>query len=105
MRSAHLRGIETQLFSDLVELNLQRIWRLRGAVPALWSARRLVGEDTQAIEFVTRHFVSHRLQRAGVERARDSVTAVCAAVKKRFEMHRGDRTVFLHSGLDVHQHR
>src|SRR5438128_11584722 len=98
MRSAHLRGIETQLFSNLAELPLQRITRLRRAVSALWSARRLVGEDAQAIEFVTRHFVSHRLQRAGVERARHAVTPVSAAVKKRFEMHRGDRAVFLHSG-------
>ncbi len=105
MRSAHLRGIETQLFSDLVELNLQRITRLRRAVPALWSARRLVGEDTQAIEFVTRHFVSHRLQRARVKRARDAVASVSPAVEKRFEMHRGNRAVFFHPGLDLHQHR
>src|SRR5712692_1796717 len=105
MCSAHLCRIETQLFGDLVEMNFQRIARLGRAVPALWSARWLVCENTQSFEFVLRHFVSHRLQRAGVERARDAVTPISAAIKKRFEMHRDDRAVFLHSGLDVHQHR
>src|SRR5712691_1743839 len=102
MRFAHRRGIETQLFGNLVEVNLQSITRLRRAMPALWSTRWLVGEDTQSFEFVTRHFVSHRLQRAGIERARDAIAAVSAAIKKRFEVHRGDRAVFLHPGLYVH---
>src|SRR6266566_200980 len=96
----HLCRIKSQLFGDLVELHFQCITRLWRSVPALWSARRFVGEDAQAIEFVTRHFVSHRLQRAGVESTRDSVTPVSAAVEKRFEMHRGDRAVFLHPGFN-----
>src|SRR5713101_9559790 len=104
MRFAHLSRIKSQVFGNLVELHLERITRLWCSVPALWSARRLVCENAQPIEFVTRHFVSHRLQRARIESARDAIAAVSAAIKKRFEMHRGDRAVFLHPGLYVHQH-
>ena len=103
--AAHRRRIEFQLFGDLVELNFQRVTRLRRSMSALWTARRLVGKRAQALKFVARHVIGDRLQRAGVERAGDAVAAISAAIEKRLEMHSGDRAVFLHAGLDVHQHR
>ena len=85
MLAAHLRRIEFQLFGDLVELNFQRITRLRRSVSALWTTRRFVCKRAQSLKLVTRHVISHRLQRAGVERARDAVTAVSAAVEDTTE--------------------
>ena len=72
---------------------------------SLRTARWFVCEHARALELVTRHLVRHGLQRAGVERARDAVTSIRAAIEKRFEMHRRDRAIFLHARLNVHQHR
>src|SRR5713101_4502910 len=99
MCSAHLCRIQTQLFGNLVEMDFERVTRLRCAMPTLGSARRFVGESAQALEFVTRHVIRDRLQSPGVERTRDSIAAIGPAVKERFEMHRRDRAVFLHPGL------
>src|ERR1051326_7196100 len=105
MPPSHLCRIEIQLLGDLIEMNFQRITWLRRSVPALRSTRRFVRENARSLKFVTRHFVSNGLERAGVEGAGNAVTSICPAVKKRFEVHRRDRAVFLHPGLDVHQHR
>src|SRR5258707_1190631 len=103
MRPAHLSGIESQLLGYFVEMDLKRVTRLRRAVSALGPARWFVGESAQALEFIARDVIRDRLQSTGVERARDAVAAVGAAIEKRFEVHRGDRTIFFHSGFDVHQ--
>src|SRR6266850_5974115 len=100
MRSAHLCRIQSQLFGDLIEMYLQRVTRLRRAMAALRPARRFVGESAQALEFVTRHVIGDSLQSPGVEGARHSIAAIGPAIKERFEMHRCDRAVFLHPGLD-----
>src|ERR1043166_5199247 len=103
MLPAHLGRIELQLFSNLVEMDFERIPRLRRTVPSLWSTGRLICKDAGALEFIARHFVRHRLQRAGVERARDAVAAVRATVEKRFEVNRRDRaTFFLARAGSVH---
>src|SRR5690348_6430977 len=104
MFAANLDGILSELFGDFVELNFERVTRLRRAVAALWTTRRLVREGAYALKLVTRHVIRHGLQRAGVEGARHAVTAVRAAVEVRLEVHRGDRTVVLHAGLHFHQH-
>ncbi len=70
---------------------------------ALGSARRFVGKGAQPFELVTRHFIGHRLQGAGVEGAGHSITSIRAAIEKRFEVHRGDSAVLLDAGLDVHE--
>src|SRR4030095_6565695 len=88
-----------------MEMNLQGVSRLWRAMSSLRSARWFVCESAQPFEFVTRHVVGHRLQGPGVERARDSIASVGAAIQERFEMHGGDRAVFLHSSLDMHQNR
>src|SRR5437588_1322679 len=105
MLTPHLGRIEIQLLCDLVEVNLKRVTRLRRSVSAFWTAGRLVRKHTCALKFVPGHFISDGLQGAGVERACDSITSIGAAIEKRFEVHRGDRAVFLHTGLDVHEHR
>src|SRR5262245_55487818 len=71
----------------------------------LRSARRLVRESAQPLEFVSGHVISHRLQRAGVKSAGDSIAAVGAAVQKRLEVHCRNGAVFFHPGLYLHQHR
>src|SRR5438105_11391941 len=86
-------------------MNFQSITRLRRSMSALWTTRRFVREDTRAFKFVARDVVRHSLQSAGVEGAGDSITSVCAAVEERREVHRRDRAVFFHTGLDMHQHR
>src|ERR1044072_9482336 len=103
MLTSHLRRIQIQLFSNFVEVNLKPISRLRRAVSALRTTGRFISEDARALEFVTRHFVRHRLQRAGVERARDAIASISAAVEKGLEVHSSDRTIFLDTGLDVHE--
>src|SRR6185503_9226873 len=105
MLAPDLNRIHSQLLGDLVEVNFERVTRLRRAVPALWTTRRLVRERTQTLKLVTRHVIRDGLQRAGVERARHAATAIRAAVEKRLEVHRGDRAVVLHAGLYFHQHR
>ena len=82
MRFAHLCRIQPQLFSNLVEMYFESIARLWRAVAAFGPARWFVGKDAQPFEFVAGHFVSHRLQRAGIERARHAVAAIGAAVEK-----------------------
>src|SRR3989442_768013 len=104
MLTTHFSRIEIQLFSNFVEMNFQRVTRLRRAVATLWPARRFVRKDAHAFELVARHLISNSLECAGVERARYAVTSVRAAVKERFEVHRGNRAVFLHPGLHMHQH-
>ena len=46
-----------------------------------------------------------RLQRAGVEHARDTVRAVRATVEQGFQVDAGDRAVALHARLELHQDR
>src|SRR2546428_14190181 len=104
MALAHLRGIQIKLFGNLVEMNFERVARLWCSMPAFWSTGWLVCKSAQSLKLITRHFVGHRLQRAGVESAGDAVAAIRAAVKKRLEVHRGDRPIFLHAGLHMHEH-
>ena len=98
-------GIERQPLGNLVELNLLAEAALRRAVTALWSARRLVGEDTASAKLVGGDVIGHGLQCAGVEGAGDTVGAVGAAVQHRLHPHAGDRAVPLDAGLEAHQHR
>src|SRR5438067_4221258 len=105
MLTTHFSRIEIQVLRNLVEMNFQRVTRLWRAVPTLRPARRFVREDAHALKLVARQFVGHGLQSTGVEGARYTVTSVCSAIKERFEVHRRDRAVFLHSGLHVHQSR
>src|ERR1041384_4705722 len=86
-------------------MNFQRITRLWRAVTTRWPTRRLIRKDARALKLVARHVVRNRLQSDGVEGARDAVTSVRSAVQERFEVHRGDRAVLPHSGLDLHQNR
>src|SRR5205085_3861996 len=105
MLTTHFSRIEIQLLRNLVEMNFQRVTRLRRAVTTLWPAWWLVREDAHALKLVARHVVRHGLQCAGVKGARYAVTSVRSAIKERFEVHRGNRAVFLHASLHVHQHR
>src|SRR5258705_1355191 len=82
----------------------QRITRLWRTVSALWAAWRFVCEGTQSLEFVTRHLIGNRLQRASVKRAGNAVAPISAAVEKRLKMHSCYRAVFLYASLDMHQH-
>src|SRR5206468_12944736 len=92
-----------QLDGDLVEVDLEREPGLRGPVPALRPARRLVGEDTAALELVARDLVRHRLERARVEGRGHPVGAIRAAVQVRAEMDREDLTVPPDTGPDPHE--
>src|ERR1041384_1405829 len=86
-------------------MNFQSVTRLRRAVTTLWTTRRFIRKDARALKLVPRHVIRNCLQGAGIERAGDAVTSISSSVQERLEMHRSDRTVFLHSGLHVHQHR
>src|SRR6185436_9850168 len=82
MLAPDLNRIHSQLLGDLVELNFQRVAWLWRAVPALRTTRRLVCESSQSLKLVTRHFIRDGLQRARVERTRDTVAAVRTTVEK-----------------------
>ena len=105
MLEAQLRRIHGQLLGDLVELHLEREPRLWGAMAALGSAGRFVGECSCALKLVPWHVIRHRLQRARVVRAGDAVGAIPAAVQERLEVHRRDRAVLFHAGFHPHERR
>src|SRR5262249_21356220 len=96
---------DRQLLGDLVELNLLTESALRRPVSALGPARRLVGEHPATLKVIRRDVVGHRLERTGIERARDAVRAVSATVEQRLDVQAGDGAVALHTGLEVHQDR
>ena len=73
--------------------------------PRLGPQGGLLVNTRSALEFVARHVVGDRLQRARVERAGDTVTSVGTAIQKRLEVHPGNRAVFFHAGFDMHQAR
>ena len=104
-RLAVLKGVETEVLGDLVELALESVTRLRRSVAALRTAWRLVRVHADAIELVRRDAVGHGEQGAGVIRRRDAVRRVRAAVEPALVMHRRDRAVLLHTGADAHLHR
>jgi hypothetical protein len=99
------RRIHAELLGDLVELDLLAEARLRRSVPALRAARRLVRERAAGLEPVARNLVGHRLQHAGVERARDAIRAVAAAIDQRLQADAGELAVLRHAGAELHQHR
>ena len=105
IRSRSSAGSSPELLGDLVELHFLAEARLRRAVAALGSARRLVGEDAACLEAVAGQLVGHRLQCAGVEGARDAVRPVAAAVDQRLQMHPCELAVIHHAGAESHQHR
>ena len=82
MSFAHLGRIKIEFFSNFVEMNFERVAWLGRAVPSFRAARRFVGEDAQAVELVTRHFVSDGLQSAGIEGACHAVAPVGAAIEE-----------------------
>src|SRR5687768_204375 len=99
MLLTNLRRIERQLFGNLIELDLDSVTWLRRAMAALWTTRRLIREYAHALKLVTRHVVCDCLQCARVERARDAVAAIGAAIQERLEMHSGNRAIFLNARL------
>src|SRR5215216_5484093 len=105
MIAADLDRIQSELLGDLVEMNFQRIARLRRAVPAFWTTWSLIRKSAQSLKLVTWHVISHSLQRSAVERAHHPITPVRATIEKRLKVHRSDRAVVLHTGFDFHQHR
>ena len=74
-----LDRVEVEFLGDFIELNLEGEARLRRAVATLRSAGRLIGKNSHALELISRHFVSHRLQRAGIIDRSQAVAAVAAA--------------------------
>src|SRR3989454_4386965 len=105
MFEPELGRVHAQLLGDLIEVYLQREAGLGGPVPALRPAGRLVRERSCALELVTWNVIRDCLQRARVVGARDAVGAVAAAVQERLEVHRSDRPVPFHAGLDPHERR
>ena len=72
---------------------------------ALGSAGRFVREGAAALIAIARNVVRGGLQRAGVERAGNSVRAIRATVDQRLEMHSSNRAVLLDTGFEFHQDR
>src|SRR6266545_6311749 len=70
---SQLRGIDAELFGNLVEVDFEREAGLWRAVPALGTARRLVRECARALEVIARDIVSDGLERARVVGARDAI--------------------------------
>src|SRR5258708_7753761 len=98
-----LRRVNLELFGDLVELDFLAETRLRSTMPALGPAGRLVRESAAALVKIAWDMIRGRLQRAGVERASNSVRAIRPAVNQCLKMHSGDRAIHLDAGLEFHQ--
>ena len=102
---AQICRVHFEFFGDFVELHFLAKARLRRAVTAFGSARRLVGERAAAFIAVARNMIGGRLKSARVVSAGNSIRTIRAAVDQRPQMHAGDRAVFLHAGPEFHQHR
>src|SRR4029453_3881977 len=105
MTTTDFNGIYVQLLSNLVQVHLECVTRLRRSVATLRSARRLVRECAQALKFVARNVVSHGLQSACVKGAGNTVAAVGSSVEERMKMHCRNRAILFHTCLDLHQNR
>src|SRR5712692_107009 len=68
-----LRGINSELLRDLVELHFLAKPALGCAVAAFWAAGRLVRKDPATLKLIGRDVVCHGLQCAGIKSARDAV--------------------------------
>ena len=99
---AQIDGIDAELLGNFIELDLHREARLRRAMAALRSAGGLVRKNAHPFELISRHFVSNRLQRAGVINRGQTVAAIAAAVEISFILHRLNRAVALHAGFGPH---
>ena len=96
--------VDGQPLGNAVELHLLPETALGRAVTTLRTAGGLVGEDAASPEPVGRDLVGHRLQRAGVERARHAVRSIRAAIEQRLQVDAGDPAVGGHTGAEAHEH-
>ena len=97
--------IDRQPLGDLVQLNFLPEAALRRSVSAFGSAGRLVREHAATLKPVRGNLVGHRLERAGVEGARDAVRSIRAPVEQCPHLQPRDGAVVPDPGLEVHQHR
>ncbi len=97
--------VDAEPVRGLVEVDLPGESRLRRAVPALRTARRLVGVRANAVEAVVGELVGDGLQRPGVVGRGDAVAAVSAAVEGGLQVLPGDGAVVLETRLEPHLHR
>src|SRR5208282_4649844 len=74
-------------------------------VAAFGSAGRLIREGATSLKAISRYMVSGGLQRTGIISAGDAVGSVGTAVHQRLKLHRSDRAVLFHAGLEFHQDR
>src|SRR5690348_8120517 len=73
---AQFNWIDAQVMSDLVEMRLHGVTRLRRAVPTLGTAGRLVGEEAHTLELIRGQSIRDRLQRARVIGRGDAIRAI-----------------------------
>ena len=78
-----LRRINSQFVGGFIELNFKTETRLWRAMTSLGPTRWFVGKRAGAFEPVIRQLVGRRLQRTGVKRTGDAVTAERATVECR----------------------
>ena len=88
--------------SHFVEMHLYSIARLCRSMPAFGAARRLVGEKSHALEFITGKLVCHGLQCASVICCSNAIRTVCATVEKGAEVHSSKRSILFHTCLNPH---
>src|SRR3984893_15566170 len=84
-------------------MGLQGESRLRCAMPPLGATGRLVREQPDTLESISRNGIGGRLEGAGVVGAGHAVAAVAAAVEEAAELHGRDAAIFRETGLDLHQ--
>src|ERR1700732_3113297 len=85
-------------------MGLQGEARLRCAMASLGATRRLVREQPDSLESISRNGIGRRLEGAGVVGAGHAIAAVAPAVEEAAELHGGDAAIFRETGLDLHQH-
>ncbi len=100
--AAKLDGVEAEVMGELVHMHFDGTAGLCCAVAALGAARRLVGEEAHALEFVAGQLIRHRLEHAGVVGGCHAIGAVSPAIEEGTEMHGGERAILLDAGLDPH---
>src|ERR1700674_5402655 len=84
-------------------MGLQGESRLRCAVASFGATGRLVREQPDSLESISRNGIGGRLEGAGVVGAGHAVAAITAAVEEAAELHGRNAAIFRETGLDLHQ--
>src|SRR5579885_229293 len=94
--------VQSQLFGNFIELALEGVARLRGAVAAFGSTGGFIGVEPHTIKLVRGNLIGDGEQRASIIDRCQAIAGIGAAVEEGLEVNGGDRAVLLHASFEQH---